>query len=34
LTEEIFNQTFQHSAIKRAGYLKLKQNIEAVAKHR
>jgi len=34
LTEEAFNQTFHHSAIKRAGYSKLKQNIEVIAKNR
>jgi len=32
LTEKEFLQTFQHSSIKRAGYLKLKQNIEVIAK--
>jgi len=32
LTEKDFNQTFKHSAIKRAGYSKLKQNIEVIVK--
>ena len=30
LTEEKFNATFRHSAIKRAGFAKLKQNIEVI----
>jgi epoxyqueuosine reductase len=34
LTEKEFQQTFSHSAIKRAGFTKLKQNIEAVASTR
>ncbi|MDP4238063.1 MAG: tRNA epoxyqueuosine(34) reductase QueG [Bacteroidota bacterium] len=32
LTEKEFAQTFSHSAIKRVGYTKLRQNIEAVTK--
>ena len=32
LSEKDFNHTFRHSAIKRAGFSKLKQNIEVVSK--
>ena len=34
LTEEDFNRSFKNSAIKRAGFAKLKQNIEELAKNR
>jgi len=30
LTDEDFSLTFNHSAIKRAGFVKLKQNIEVL----